>query len=130
VDRPRRPEPAVAADERGRIGTGWFVAGAVVLFGLVGGLLPAAVAGVVAALARAGPSRLRSWLVLVPAAFMAATAAYVVAKSLRYPIPADLDWPASFSFTDALAWSAVAATVTLVAAVTGRTSSSPPDPPR
>jgi hypothetical protein len=39
-----------------------------------------------------------------------------VAKSLRYPIPADLDWPAAFSFTDALAWSAVAAAVTLVAA--------------
>ena len=52
----------------------------------------------------------------VPAAFFALTIAYVVAKSLRYPIPADLDGPASFSFTDSLAWSAVASTVTLVAA--------------
>jgi hypothetical protein len=71
--------------------------------------------------------RWRRWLVLVPGAFMAATAAYVVAKSLRYPIPADLDWPATFSFTEALAWSAVASTVMLVAAgATAGRSSSPP----
>ena len=38
-----------------------------------------------------------------------------MAKSLRYPIPGDLDWPAAFSATDVLAWSAVAVTVTLVA---------------
>jgi hypothetical protein len=116
--------------ERRPLATGWLVGGAVVLFGFVGGVLPAVVAGVVAALARAGPARWRRWLVVVPGAFMATTAAYVVAKSLRYPIPADLDWPAAFSFTDALAWSAVAATVTLVATgLTAGTSSSPPDPP-
>ncbi|HKA04647.1 MAG TPA: discoidin domain-containing protein, partial [Acidimicrobiales bacterium] len=135
VDRRRVPlavESPVSRDRPRRVGTGWLVGGAVVLFGFVGGPLPAVVAGVVAVLARAGPKRLRPWLVLVPAGFMAATAAYVVAKSLRYPIPADLDWPASFSFTDALAWSAVAAAVTLVVAATDRavrTSSSPPDPP-
>src|SRR5204862_8310912 len=97
----------------------WLVGGAEVVFGFVGGIGPAVVAGGVAALARAGPVRWRRWLVVVPAAFMAATAVYVVAKSLRYPIPSDLDWPAAFSFTDALAWSAVAAAVTLVAADSG-----------
>jgi arabinofuranan 3-O-arabinosyltransferase len=135
VDRRRVPvvvDDLESLDRRRRVGTGGLVGGAVVLFGFVGGPLPAVVAGVVAALARAGSRRLRPWLALAPAGFMAATAAYVVAKSLRYPIPADLDWPASFSFTDALAWSAVAAAVTLAAAATdrtGRTSSSPPDPP-
>jgi hypothetical protein len=117
VDRRPIPSAIVPVDRPRRVGTGWVVAGAVVLFGFVGGPLPAVVAGVVAALARAGPPRLRPWLVLVPAGFMALTAAYVVAKSVRYPIPADLDWPASFSFTDSLAWSAVAAAVTLAASL-------------
>jgi hypothetical protein len=130
VDRRRPVGAAVPMAERRRLATGWLVGGAVVVFGFVGGVIPAVVAGLVAALAQAGPVRWRRWLVLVPGAFMAATAAYVVAKSLRYPIPADLDWPASFSFTDALAWSAVAATVALVAAgVTDGGSSSPPDRP-
>jgi hypothetical protein len=116
VDRRRVPEPLSPASGPRRIGTAWMTLGAVVVFGFVGGLVPAVVAGAVAVAAGTAPRRWRRWLVLVPAAFLALTAAYVVAKSLRYPIPADLDWPASFSFTDSLAWSAVASAVTLVAA--------------
>jgi hypothetical protein len=61
------------------------------------------------------PRRGRRLLGLVPAALLALVAAYIVAKSLRYPIPGDLDWPAAFSATDVLLWSAVAVAVTLVA---------------
>ncbi|HEY1280836.1 MAG TPA: alpha-(1-_3)-arabinofuranosyltransferase family protein, partial [Acidimicrobiales bacterium] len=116
VDRRRPPEPQTPPSSTGRIATVWLAIGAVAVFGFVGGVLPAVVAGAVVVAARAAPVRWRRWLVLVPAAFFALTIAYVVAKSLRYPIPADLDWPAAFSFTDGLAWSAVASAVTLVAA--------------
>jgi hypothetical protein len=93
--------------------------GAAAVFAVVGGAGPAVVAAAVALAARFGGSRLRRLLPLVPVGLMGLTAAYVVAKSLRYPIPADLDWPAAFSFTDVLVWSALAATVTLVAAGRG-----------
>ena len=116
IDRRRVPEPPSPPARTSRIGTLWLGLGAVAIFGFVGGVVPAVVAGAMVLAARAAPPRWRRWLVAVPAAFFALTIAYVVAKSLRYPIPADLDWPASFSFTDSLAWSAVASTVTLVAA--------------
>jgi hypothetical protein len=90
------------------------VVGAGVGFALVGGLVAGLAAAGAAVLARAGPSRLRRWLPVVPGALMALVAAYVVAKTVRYPIPADLDWPGAFSAVDPLAWAAVAVTVTLV----------------
>jgi arabinofuranan 3-O-arabinosyltransferase len=117
-DRGRRPPvPVVVA----------FALGAGVLFGAVGGI---AVGLVAAATALGGlllPRRGRRLLGLVPAALLALAAAYIVAKSLRYPIPGDPDWPAAFSATDVLAWAAVAVTVTLVAvqAVRGAAAQSP-----
>jgi hypothetical protein len=118
VDRRRAPPaPAERAPRRwARIGTPWLAVGAGALFLVAAGVLPALVAAAVAVAAPLRGRRLRRWLWIVPAGFMGLTAAYVVAKSWRYSIPADLDWPAAFSFTTALAWSAVAATVTLVAA--------------
>src|SRR5204862_8034989 len=75
------------------------------------GALAAAAAGVAA---RYGPRRLRRWLPLVPGLLLAAVAAYIVAKTVRYPIPPDLNWPAAFAAVDPLAWAAVAAAVTQV----------------
>jgi arabinofuranan 3-O-arabinosyltransferase len=83
-------------------------------FAVVAGPVPGLVAVAVALLARAG-GRVRRFLWLGPAAFMGATAAFVVAKSVRTPVPPNLGWPGAFDATDVLAWSAVAATVTLVA---------------
>jgi hypothetical protein len=88
----------------------------VVVGALVGGILPGLVgAGVVVAI-RAGPRWLRRAALAVPAAAMAVVTAYVVAKSIRYPIPADLDWPAAFGAVNVVAWCAVTAVVALVAA--------------
>jgi hypothetical protein len=50
---------------------------------------------------------------------MLVVAAYVVAKSHRYHIPADLDWPSAFDAVNVAAWSAVIAAVSAVAAGTG-----------
>ncbi len=117
VDRRRTPPPPDRAEASPRsVPTAVLTVGAAAVFAVVGGAGPALVAAAVALAARLGGPRLRRVLPAVPVALMGLTAAYVVAKSLRYPIPADLDWPAAFSFTDGLVWSALAATVTFVAA--------------
>jgi hypothetical protein len=87
---------------------------AVVGFGLLGGVGAGLAAGLAAVAARAGPRWLRRRLPLAPAALMALVAAYVVAKTVRYPIPPDLNWPAAFSAVDPLAWAAISVAVTLV----------------
>jgi hypothetical protein len=113
------PAPEDPGSPPRRVSTPVLTVGAAAVFAVGGGAGPAVVAAAVALAARFGGSRLRRLLPLVPVGLMGLTAAYVVAKSLRYPIPADLDWPAAFSFTDVLVWSALAATVTLVAAERG-----------
>ena len=89
--------------------------GAGFVFGAMGGLA----VGLIAALTAVGglllPRRAGRLLSFGPGAFLALAAAYIVAKSIRYPIPGDLDWPAAFAATDVLAWSAVAVAVALVA---------------
>jgi len=85
-------------------------------FTLLGGPAAGVAAALAAVVARRGPPRLRRWLPVVPAVLMAVVAAYVVAKTVRYPIPADLNWPDAFSVTDPLAWAAVAVAVALVVA--------------
>jgi hypothetical protein len=56
---------------------------------------------------------------------MAGVATYVVAKTIRYPIPPDLNWPAAFGAVDPLAWAAVAAAITLVIVAPGEPTGSP-----
>jgi hypothetical protein len=120
-DRRRVPPPPPEENPspgRGRPSTlvvGALATGAAVTFGVLAGPLPGIVAGLAAVAGLVLPRRLRGLLGLLPGALLALAAAYIVAKSLRYPIPADLDWPAAFAATDILAWSAVAVTVTLVA---------------
>jgi hypothetical protein len=102
---PRAPAAAVVA----------LVAGAGLLFGAVAGVAAGALAALTAVAGSLLPRRGRRLLGLVPAALLALAAAYIVAKSIRYPIPGDADWPPAFSATDGLAWGAVAVAVTLVA---------------
>jgi hypothetical protein len=116
LDRRRVPLPEPAADPRRRIPTAVAVAGLGVGFALVGGIAAGAAAALAAVAAALGPAWLRRWLPLAPAVLMAGVAAYVVAKTIRYPIPADVNWPAAFAAVDPLAWSAVAVTIALVVA--------------
>jgi arabinofuranan 3-O-arabinosyltransferase len=119
VDRRRRRWPPPARPAR-RLSTPLLAVGALAVGAVVGGALPGLVgAGIVIAI-RAGPRWLRRAALAVPAAAMAVVAAYVVAKSIRYPIPADLDWPATFGAVNVVAWCAVMAAVAAVAASTDR----------
>jgi hypothetical protein len=99
---------------RRRVSGGVAAAGAAVGFTVIGGPLAGAAAGLTALAAVIGPRCLRRWLVVVPGALMAVVAAYVVAKTVRYPIPPTLDWPSAFPATDAPAWAAVAVAVSLI----------------
>ncbi len=122
MDRRRAPVPpapevprAPAAHRRHRAPLPVIAGGAFVGFAVVGGPLAGVAAALAAVLARRGPRHLRRWLPVLPGALMASVAAYVVAKTVRYPIPPTLDWPSAFAATDAPAWAAVAVAVTLVA---------------
>ena len=89
--------------------------GAGLLFGFLAGPLPAIAAAVTGGLVLWRP-RWRRFLVWVPPAFLAATAIYVVAKQVRYDLPATLDWPNAFEITNGWAWAAVASAATLAVA--------------
>jgi arabinofuranan 3-O-arabinosyltransferase len=117
VDRRRLPDRSIGVDApagRRRVPGVVAAAGAAVGFTIIGGPLAGAAAGLTGLAAVLGPHWLRRWLVVVPGAMMAVVAAYVVAKSVRYPIPPTLDWPSAFAATDAPAWAAVAVAITLV----------------
>ena len=106
--------------------------GAAVVFGALGGWLPAVSAAVVGALALWRPPW-RRWLALAPAGFMGATVVYTVGKQLRFDLPASLDWPNEFEITNGWTWAAVAAAATLAVAAfvlerPRRPSPAPPGP--
>ena len=89
VDRRRvaaAPEPVVAQGRR-QASLAVIAVGAFVGFAIIGGPLAGVTAAIIAVVARRGPHRFRRWLPVVPGAFMALVAAYVVAKTMRYPIP-------------------------------------------
>jgi hypothetical protein len=58
----------------------------------------------------------RRGLVWVPPGLLAATAAYVVAKQVRYDLPPSIAWPNEFEVTHAWGWAAVAAAAVLAVA--------------
>jgi arabinofuranan 3-O-arabinosyltransferase len=55
----------------------------------------------------------RRVLVWLPAALVGIIAAYIVAKSAKYNLPTDLDWPRAFGATHTLGWLAVCLTAAL-----------------
>jgi hypothetical protein len=90
--------PALAA-----LGVGWLLAGP----------LPGVLAGAVLA-ARLGRPAWRRFLIAAPAACMGITVAYIIAKTVRYPIPAGLAWPTSFDAVHPFAFAAVTTAAALV----------------
>jgi hypothetical protein len=125
VDRRRVPEPVARPEPRRRPPPVALVVGVTVGFALVAGPAGAAAAAVTAVAATWAPPRVRQWLPALPAVLLAGVTAYVVAKTIRYPIPPDLNWPAAFSAVDPLAWAAVAAAITLVVVGPGNCVSGP-----
>jgi hypothetical protein len=121
LDRRSPARPAVVAG---------VAAGAALVFGGLGGWLPALVAAAVAAIALWRP-RWRRWLALVPGAFMGATVVYIVGKQVRFDLPASLDWPNEFELTGGSTWAAVAsaATLAVAAAVLDRQVRAAPEAP-
>ena len=87
IDRRRVPDPLEPSEGRRPPPAALVVAGVTAGFALVAGPAGAVAAAATAALATWGPRRLRRWLPLLPAGLMAGVAAYVVAKTIRYPIP-------------------------------------------
>ncbi len=83
---------------------------AAVVFWFLAGPVPAVVAAVVGGLSLVS-WRWRRWLRWLPGVVLAGTVAYIVAKLVRYDLPATIDWPNEFEAVNAWAWAAVAAAV-------------------
>jgi arabinofuranan 3-O-arabinosyltransferase len=72
--------------------------------------------------------RSRRVLVWLPAALVGIIAAYIVAKSAKYNLPTDLDWPRAFGATHTLGWLAVCLTAALQPATRRTREHRPPSP--
>jgi arabinofuranan 3-O-arabinosyltransferase len=114
-------------DGRGAVASfRWPIVVAVTFAGLAG--LPVGVATLVVGLLAARVPSCRRLLVWLPPGIMGFIAVFAYAKTVRYNLPTDLEWPRSFGPSHQLAWLAISTTLVLI--LTAPSRPTPPKPDR